>query len=157
MRIVNITAALILLLLAAAGCDDRGKSQSPASAPSAAVRYKIGFANITEDIPFAVRVREGIERAARQAGNIDLVVMNNRMDGQTALNNADNFLVQGVKGVIEFQTDEQFGRTIMDKFNAEKIPVVAIDIPMQGAIFFGVNNTQAGRMAGEGLGNWINK
>jgi ribose transport system substrate-binding protein len=35
--------------------------------------------------------------------------------------------------------------------------VIAIDIPMKGAIFFGVNNTQAGRMAGEGLGNWIKK
>jgi ribose transport system substrate-binding protein len=100
-------------------------------------------------------VREGIERAAKEAGNVDLVVMNNRMDGQTALNNADNFLVQGVKGVIEFQTDEQFGRAIMDKFKAEKVPVIAIDIPMEGAVFFGVNNTQAGRMAGEGLGNWV--
>ncbi|MEO6435694.1 MAG: sugar ABC transporter substrate-binding protein [Tepidisphaeraceae bacterium] len=135
-----------------AGCDD-GK---PSGAP-AANRYKIGFANIAEDFPFAVRVREGIERAAKQAGNVDLVVMNNRMDGQTALSNADNFLVQGVKGVIEFQTDEQFGLAIMDKFNAEKIPVIAIDIPMKGAVFFGVNNTVAGKMAGEGLGNWIKK
>jgi ribose transport system substrate-binding protein len=59
--------------------------------------------------------------------------------------------------VIEFQTDEQFGRAIMEKFNAEKIPVIAIDIPMQGAVFFGVDNTRAGRMAGEGLGNWIKK
>src|SRR4029079_7367922 len=73
------------------------------------------------------------------------------------LSNADNMLVQGVQGVIEFQTDEQFGVSIMNKFNAEKIPVIAIDIPMKGAVFFGVNNTQAGRMAGEGLGNWVKK
>ena len=102
-------------------------------------------------------MREGIERAAKQAGNIDLVTMNNHLDGQTALSNADNFIVQGVKGVIEFQTDEQFGLAIMDKFNAEKIPVIAIDIPMKGATFFGVNNTLAGKMSGEGLGNWIKK
>jgi ribose transport system substrate-binding protein len=136
------------------GCDDKQSASSPTTSPAGG-RYKIGFANITEDIPFAVRVREGIERAAKQAGNIDLVLANNRMDGQTALTNADNFLVQGVNGVIEFQTDEQFGHAIMNKFNDQKIPVIAIDIPMKGAIFFGVNNTQAGRMAGEGLGNWI--
>src|SRR5436853_156405 len=86
-------AMMILALDFSAGCDD-GKSSVSASGS----RYKIGFANIAEDFPFAVRVREGIERAAKEAGNIDLVVMNNRMDGQTALNNADNFLVQGVKG-----------------------------------------------------------
>ena len=149
----------VMLLVVCGSCDD-SKSASTATSSSTAPangRYKIGFANIAEDFPFAVRVREGIERAAKQEGNVDLVIMNNRMDGQTALNNADNFLVQGVQGVIEFQTDEQFGRAIMDKFNAEKIPVIAIDIPMQGATFFGVNNTQAGRMAGEGLGGWIKK
>jgi ribose transport system substrate-binding protein len=53
---------------------------------------------------------------------VDLVVANNRMDGQTALSNAETFVVQGVNGVIEFQTDEQFGQAIMEKFNAEKCP-----------------------------------
>jgi ribose transport system substrate-binding protein len=145
-----------LLALALTGCD-RGTSSGSSSsttAPSSG-RYKIGFANIAEDFPFAVRVREGIQRAAQEAGNIDLVVMDNHLDGQTALNNADTMLVQGVQGVIEFQTDEQFGKAIMAKFNAEKIPVIAIDIPMEGATFFGVNNTLAGKLAGEGLGNWV--
>ena len=148
---------LVMLLCAtlAGGCDRDTASSSTASTNP--TPYKVGFANIAEDFPFAVRVREGIERAAKAAGNVELVTMNNRMDGQTALNNADNFLVQGVNGVIEFQTDEQFGLAIMEKFNAEKIPVIAIDIPMKGAVFFGVNNAQAGRMAGEGLGNWIKK
>src|SRR5687768_10619618 len=108
--------AVVISLVSGAGCDDgSGKTASGNSSG----RYKIGFANITEDIPFAVRVREGIERAAKEAGNVDLILADNRMDGQTALNNADTFLVRGVNGVIEFQTDEQFGRAIMDKFNAE--------------------------------------
>ncbi len=120
-------------------------------------RYKIGFANLTEDIPFAVRVREGIEAAAKKAGNVDLVIADNKLDGATALANADNFLTQGVQGVIEFQTDEKFGKVIMDKMKAKGIPVIAIDIPMPGATFFGVDNPVAGQMAGKGLGNWIKK
>jgi ribose transport system substrate-binding protein len=153
-------AALLAVCVLACGCDSKTSSTAttaPAAGGAAGQRYKIGFANIAEDFPFAVRVREGIERAAAAAGNVDLVKMNNRMDGQVALANADNMLVQGVNGVIEFQTDEQFGVSIMSKFNAEKIPVIAIDIPMKGAVFFGVNNTLAGKMAGEGLGNWIKK
>jgi ribose transport system substrate-binding protein len=156
--VLNLNVRLLLLACLVVGCDQSSSSSfSSATSGPSAVRYKVGFANLTEDIPFAVRVREGIERAAKQAGNIDLVIANNRMDGQTALNNAETFLVQGVQGVIEFQTDEQFGGAIMNKFNAEKIPVIAIDIPMTGATFFGVDNANAGRMAGEGLGNWVKK
>jgi ribose transport system substrate-binding protein len=154
---VHVAVFVALLGLLIFGCDRGSSSSNPSASTQASsgTRYKIGFANIAEDFPFAVRVRQGIERAAQAAGNIDLVLMDNHLDGQTALNNADTMLVQGVQGVIEFQTDQQFGKAIMAKFNAEKIPVIAIDIPMEGATFFGVNNTVAGRMAGEGLGNWI--
>ena len=132
-------------------------SVSTNTGSSGGKRIKIGFANLTEDIPFAVRVREGIEAAAKKVGNVDLVIADNKLDGATALANADNFITQGVQGVIEFQTDEKFGKSIMDKFKAKGIPVIAIDIPMPGATFFGVNNPVAGGMAGKGLGEWIKK
>jgi ribose transport system substrate-binding protein len=145
-----------------AGCNQSGgggattsTTGSAGSAPAAGKRYKIGFANLTEDIPFAVRVREGIEKAAKEAGNVDLVTADNKLDGATALANADNFLTQGVDGVIEFQTDEKFGKVIMEKFKAKNVPVIAIDIPMPGATFFGVDNPVAGKLAGEGLGRWV--
>jgi ribose transport system substrate-binding protein len=144
------------------GCNSGGNTNNAAptrdnQAPTSGKRYKIGFANLTEDIPFAVRVREGIEKAAKQAGNVDLVEADNKLDGATALANADNFITQGVQGVIEFQTDEKFGKAIMEKMKAKGIPVIAIDIPMPGATFFGVDNPVAGQMAGKGLGEWVKK
>src|SRR5438105_9927028 len=71
--------------------------------------YKIGFANLTLDVDFTKAVEASIKAAATKAGNIDLVVANNNLDGATALNNAENFVAQGVDGVVEFQTDEKFG------------------------------------------------
>ena len=139
------------------GASPGGAGASTSGGAPGGKRIKIGFANLTEDIPFAVRVREGIEEAAKKAGNVDLVVADNKLDGATALANADNFITQGVQGVIEFQTDEKFGKSIMQKFGDKKIPVIAIDIPMPGATFFGVNNPVAGQMAGKGLGEWIKK
>jgi ribose transport system substrate-binding protein len=100
-------------------------------------------------------VREGIEQAAAEAGNIELVLADNKLDGATAMANADNFILQGVDGVIEFQTDEKFGNVMMDKFRAEGIPVIAIDIPMPGATFFGADNYRAGAMAGEAAAEWV--
>ena len=43
----------------------------------------------------------------------------------------------------------------MDKFQQADIPVVAVDIPMVGATFFGVDNYRAGHMAGKALGEWV--
>jgi ribose transport system substrate-binding protein len=160
-----LALAGLMVVSLTAGCDSGAKSgdgSTGGASPTAqgeggGKRYKIGFANLTEDIPFAVRVREGIEKAAKDAGNVDLVMADNKLDGATANANADNFLTQGVDGVIEFQTDEKFGKVIMDKFKAKNVPVIAIDIPIPGATFFGVDNPKAGQMAGEGLGNWIKK
>lgn len=166
MNLFNKAARLPLVLLCAAafaGCTQKAPESATTTgttgAPNASggKRYKVGFANLTEDIPFAVRVREGIEKAAKKAGNIDLVTADNKLDGATALANANNFITQGVDGVIEFQTDEKFGKSIMEKFKAKNIPVIAIDIPMEGATFFGVDNPVAGQMAGKGLGEWIKK
>ena len=117
--------------------------------------YRIGFANLGESMPFAVDVRRGIERAAQAAGNIDLVFADNRLDREVALAVADRFTAQNLDLVIEYQIDEQTGNQIMDKFRQAGIPVIAVDIPIVGATYFGVNNYRAGHMAGLALGNWI--
>ena len=129
-----------------------------ASCPTAKAHYKIGFANLTTGVDFITAVEDGMKSAAAKAGNIDLVIANNNLDGATALKNAENFLVQGVDGVVEFQTDEKFGNVIMDGFRSATppVPVIAIDIPMPGATFFGADNYRAGRMAGEAGGDYAN-
>ncbi|HEX9921356.1 MAG TPA: sugar ABC transporter substrate-binding protein [Anaerolineae bacterium] len=117
--------------------------------------YKIGFANLTEDIVFTQLVRDGIEQAAEDAGNVELVFADNKLDGATALANAENFIAQDVDGVIEFQTDEAFGNVIMSKFRAAEIPVIAIDIPMPGVTFFGADNYYAGQLAGQAAADYV--
>ena len=122
--------------------------------PTAQDSYVVGFANLTEDIVFTQLVRESIESAAEEAGNVEIVLADNRLDGATALANAENFLTQGVDGVIEFQTDAAFGNVIMSRFRAAGVPVIAIDIPMPGATFFGADNYFAGELAGTAAAEW---
>src|SRR5713101_6834159 len=153
LKLFFLMALIGLFLLSACS----STSASSGSQENAGKRYKIGFANLTEGISFTTQVRQSIEQAAKQAGNIDLVEANNNLDGATALANADNFITQQVDGVIEFQTDAKFGNVIMDKFRAHNIPVIAIDIPMPGATFFGADNYHAGFIGGQGLGQWIQK
>jgi ribose transport system substrate-binding protein len=120
-------------------------------------QFTIGFANQSETLPFAVDVRRSLERAAADVGSIDLVVADNQLSGAEALRIADRLIKRKIDLAIEYQIDYKAGNLIMDKFRQANIPVIAVDIPMVGATFFGVDNYRAGRMAGEALGEWIRR
>lgn len=120
-------------------------------------KFTIGFANQSEDLPFAIDVRRSLERAAADLGSIDLVVTDNRLSGEEALRVADKLIQRDIDLAIEYQIDHKAGNLIMNKFQQADIPVIAVDIPMVGATFFGVDNYRAGHMAGTALGEWIRR
>lgn len=120
-------------------------------------QFTIGFANQSEELPFAIDVRRSLERAAADAGSIDLVVADNRLSGEEALRVADRLIQRNIDLAIEYQIDYKAGNLIMNKFQQADIPVIAVDIPMVGATFFGVDNYRAGYMAGVALGEWVGK
>ena len=124
-------------------------------APANDRRYRIGFANMTERMDFCRQVREGLEKAAQLMGAVDLLVRNNDLDRQKALDNADWFVANNVQLAIEFQIDSRAGNVIMDKFNRAGIPVIAVDIPIPGATYFGADNYRAGFMGGQAVGHWV--
>ena len=120
------------------------------SPPRAGNGYVIGFANLQRDISFGVLVEQGIKANADAAG-VELDIADNRLDGATALANAQSFARRHVDYVIEFQTDVNFGNSVMRVFDGAGTKVTAIDIPMPGATFFGVNNPRSGFMTGSYL------
>ena len=117
--------------------------------------FTIGFANLSDEIPFAMEVRRGLERAAQAAGNVDLVLADNKLDGEVALHVADRLIGKGIDLAIEYQIDEGVGNRLMAKFRQAEIPVIAVDIPMVGASFFGADNYRTGHAAGVALGKWV--
>jgi ribose transport system substrate-binding protein len=118
-------------------------------------RWRIGFANLTEKQEFAVSVRQSIERAATESGNVDLLLADNAADPDTALANGKGLIDAQVDLVIEYQQDEQTNNILMDLYRSAQVPVIAIDIPMPGATFFGADNYRAGRIGGEAAARWI--
>ncbi len=117
--------------------------------------YRIGFANLTETgIPFAIDVRRGLERAAKEQ-HVGLVLADNQLSGEQALRVADYLIEKQVDLAIEYQIDAATNTLIMNKFLQAGIPVIAVDIPMVGATFFGADNYRSGQIAGVALGKWI--
>ncbi|HJS28506.1 MAG TPA: substrate-binding domain-containing protein [Anaerolineales bacterium] len=120
-------------------------------------RYTLGFANQSEELPFAVAVRRGVERAVAAYPGIDLIIADNKLSGEEALRVADQLIARGVDLAIEYQIDYQTGSLIMDKFQRAGVPVIAVDIPMVGATFFGVDNYRCGHVAGIAFGEWLRR
>ncbi|HEY9054225.1 MAG TPA: sugar ABC transporter substrate-binding protein [Rectinemataceae bacterium] len=146
----RVFAALTILILVLALGTTAFAQAKPAK------RIKIGFANINERSAFTKMVRNGIEAEAKKRG-WDIVSVDNASDGATAVRNADDLITQKIDYMIEFNVDGSVAPVIMEKFNAAKIPVIAVDIPHPGAVYFGADNVKAGTLGGEFAGDWINK
>lgn len=111
-------------------------------------KVRFGFAKQSADMPFSEEVTTSLQVAADQAG-VDLMVLDNRYDGPTAIQVAEEFVRDRVDLIIEFQIDQQVAPIIADKISAAGIPLIALDIPHPHATYFGVDNYRVGVEAGE--------
>jgi ribose transport system substrate-binding protein len=116
-------------------------------------RLRIGFGAQTTSSTFSHVVSESVRRAAVTHG-VDLVEVNNRYSSKTALRNADLLIRERVDVAIEFQTYENVAPVIAARFLSAGIPVIAVEIPHPGAVYFGANNYEAGLIGGRALGKW---
>lgn len=118
--------------------------------------YIIGFSNLSEHHTFAVIVREGLQIAAAQYPDLTLVVRDNDMDSERALENVREFAELSVDLAIIYHIDERVGATMRATVQQHRaIPIIAVDIPIPMTVFFGIHNQQAGLLVGNALGQWI--
>ena len=112
-------------------------------------RLRIGYAAQGHD-SFCMALGQGMRWAAREH-QVDLLEFDNQYSPRTALRNAENLIRQGVDVAIEFQVYDRIGHKLSDLFAEAGIPVIAIEIPQSGAVFYGVDNHKVGSLAGKAL------
>jgi ribose transport system substrate-binding protein len=127
--------------------------------PGAPLRGKvIGFANIAGTWPFCISVENSIRRQLALAG-LDvargLIVLDNMGDSETGLRNAEIMLARKPHLFIEFQVDPLVNNIVASRFAAAGIPVVAIDVPVPGAPFIGVDNFGVALLCGRVMAGLI--
>jgi ribose transport system substrate-binding protein len=111
-------------------------------------KMRFGFAGQSSEMPFSEAVTASLIAAASSFG-IDLLLLDNRYDAETAVRNADRFVEQRVDLVIEFQIEQNVAAVIADKISGAGIPLIAVDIPHPHATYFGADNYRVGYAAGE--------
>jgi ribose transport system substrate-binding protein len=122
---------------------------------STKAKYTIGFSNLTEQSSFCVTVRESLEAAAKTYDYVNLICRDNAFDDARALANAKEFADVPVDLAIVFHINERLGPQISNIFRPKQIPIIAVDVPILWATYFGIDNRQAGTLAADVLAKWI--
>jgi ribose transport system substrate-binding protein len=117
-------------------------------------KFKLGYAAQGTDYLFSQQVTRSVQLEADRMESIELLVLDNKYSPKVAQRNADLFIKEQVDLVMEFQTDELVAPIISAKYRESRIPLIAIEIPHPGAIYFGANNYEAGLIGGRHLGRW---
>jgi ribose transport system substrate-binding protein len=119
-------------------------------------KLRFGYGKLSEEGSLSRAITSSLKEAAAAAG-VELFVLDNHSDGQTALRNAEQFIRERVDLVIEFQADPGVAPIIADKIAIAGIPLIAIEVPHPNATFFGVDNYRVGLEAGRFLGEHARK
>ncbi len=123
---------------------------------SSSRRVRIGYAAQTTDSTFSLEVTRGLERAASEH-NVELLTVNNRYSAAGALRAAEKLLADKPDLVIEFQTYSSAAPLVASRFLSEGVPVIALEIPHPGAVYFGADNYAAGQIGGRALAEWVRR
>jgi ribose transport system substrate-binding protein len=118
-------------------------------------RHRIGYAT-PRDSSFSQEVIHGLLQAC-QTENLELIRVDNRGNLDATLRNAQRLIDERVELAIEFQDNDAGAPTVASKFQSAGIPLIAVDIPHPGAIYFGANNYEAGLLGGRCLGRYAIK
>lgn len=116
--------------------------------------FKIGYSSLSESMPsVAYRTQTIIDAAEAHPAEIDLLVLDNDLDDDKALANAKVFVDADVDLAIIFHINERIGSNLWSLLIPR--PIIAVDIPIPLARYFGANNKFAGTLTGQALGKWV--
>ncbi len=130
---------------------NRSAGASSTSDTSACADVTVAYATFQASNPYFAIVDKGIQAAAKKA-RINLYMVDNDLNADKAISNANLIAARpGVKVVLESNYYQAANATIAKIFERAELPVIAVDIAIPGASYYGANNKQAGELAGEGL------
>jgi ribose transport system substrate-binding protein len=147
-----LAASAIAAALVLAGCSTGNEPSSGSdNADSGSDECVIGMTQINQTATFFTQMNEGAEQAAEDAG-CDLTVANANNDPAKQNSDIENFVSQGVTGLIVVAIDVNGVVPAVQAAAEAGIKVVAIDAQLEEGVadtFVGVDNEKAGAEAGQ--------
>lgn len=94
---------------------------------------------------------------AKELGIKDLLIGDAKEDPQTLADVLDNFIVQGIDGLIINIPDQQLSKMVVDKCDAAGIPVMSVDNPLVDSEgeYLAPAIILNGYLCGQTMGEWL--
>lgn len=150
LRTTTMLAVLILAVLAsalAAGCQRGGGGGGEGGG------QRIGLSISTLNNPFFISLRNGAQKAAKDAG-VKIVVADAQNDAAQQQDDVQNFVTQQVSAILVNPVDSEAIVPAVQAANQANIPVIALDRGASGgeiATLIASDNIEGGRMAAREL------
>lgn len=150
MRTTTMLAVLILAVLASAlavGCQRGGGGGGEGGG------QRIGLSISTLNNPFFISLRNGAQKAAKDAG-VEIVVADAQNDAAQQQDDVQNFVTQQVSAILVNPVDSEAIVPAVQAANQANIPVIALDRGASGgeiATLIASDNVEGGRIAAREL------
>jgi ribose transport system substrate-binding protein len=157
-KFLKMALASSLMLAALAGCSTSSSLENKAPEQSAGGgtnggtgKVTIGLAISTLNNPFFVSLKEGAEKAAKEAG-ADLIVVDAQDDTAKQISSVEDLIQKKVNVILINPTDSAAIATAVEAANKANIPVITVDRSAEGGqvvSHIASDNVKGGKMAGE--------
>lgn len=153
-KILSFLLISVMTIAALAGCSTQSKLESSSpNSPSGGTSGKvtIGMSISTLNNPFFVTLKEGAEKAAKEAG-VDLIVLDAKDNTAKQVSDVEDLIQKKVNVLLINPTDSDAVVTAVESANKANIPVITVDRAANGGevvSHIASDNVKGGKMAGE--------
>jgi ribose transport system substrate-binding protein len=162
-KFLKSALAAMLMLGVLAGCstssnlENKAPEQAAGGNNAADSKVTIGLAISTLNNPFFVSLKEGAEKAAKEAG-AELIVVDAQDDTAKQISGVEDLIQKKVDVILINPTDSAAISTAVEAANKANIPVITVDRASEGGqvvSHIASDNVKGGKMAGEYILNAI--
>ncbi len=128
-----------------------------AQARSADKRWRVAYASVTDEIPFAVAVLKGLKQAALKRPQFDMIWLDNRNDAARAVEIARTVASSKYDLFIEYNAQQPANGPIAKIFSEANVKTLSIQTPLAGYPLYAVDNRRSGAEGGRALVDYATK
>ncbi|KJS46209.1 MAG: D-ribose transporter subunit RbsB, partial [Peptococcaceae bacterium BRH_c23] len=122
---------VVLMSISLIGCGTTESKLENKEAPKPADKVTIGFSISTLNNPFFVTLKEGAEKAAKDAG-ADLIVLDARDNTAKQISDIEDLIQKKVSVILINPTDSAAVVSAVESANKANIPVITVDRASNG-------------------------
>lgn len=161
-KIVSMLVIAIMAIAALVGCSaqsslESGKDSGKTAGDKAGGKVTIGLSISTLNNPFFVTLKEGADKAAKEAG-VDLIVVDAKDDTAKQVSDIEDLIQKKVNVILINPTDSAAVVTAVESANKANIPVITVDRAANGGkvvSHIASDNVKGGKMAGDFILNAV--